>query len=80
MLIPRQDFMINHRRSTSFDADVGCRLKQRREDLGMSQERLAELYGLSFQQVQKYERGLNRVGASRLFQLCDVLSVDPSFY
>jgi len=72
--------MINHRRSTCFDADVGCRLKQRREDLGMSQERLAELYGLSFQQVQKYERGLNRVGASRLFQLCDVLSVDPSFY
>ena len=72
--------MINHRRSTSVDAYVGCRLKQRREDLGMSQERLAELLGLSFQQVQKYERGLNRVGASRLFQLCGLLSVDPSFF
>jgi transcriptional regulator with XRE-family HTH domain len=72
--------MINHRRSTSVDAYVGCRLKQRREDLGMSQERLAELLGLSFQQVQKYERGLNRVGASRLFQLCGLLGVEPSFF
>lgn len=72
--------MINHRRSTSVGAYVGCRLKQRREDLGMSQERLAELLGLSFQQVQKYERGLNRVGASRLFQLCGLLGVEPSFF
>ena len=72
--------MINHRRSTSVYAYVGCRLKQRREDLGMSQERLAELLGLSFQQVQKYERGLNRVGASRLFQLCGLLGVEPSFF
>ncbi|AMS30486.1 MAG TPA: transcriptional regulator [Hyphomonadaceae bacterium] len=80
MPTPRQGFMINHRRSTSVDAYVGCRLKQRREDLGMSQERLAELLGLSFQQVQKYERGLNRVGASRLFQLCGLLGVEPSFF
>lgn len=72
--------MSKHRRSTSVDAYVGCRLKQRREDLGMSQERLAELLGLSFQQVQKYERGMNRVGASRLFQLCGLLGVDPSFF
>ncbi|WP_290815051.1 helix-turn-helix domain-containing protein [Aquidulcibacter sp.] len=72
--------MINHRRSTSVDAYVGCRLKQRREDLGMSQERLAELLGLSFQQVQKYERGMNRIGASRLFQLCGLLGVEPSFF
>lgn len=72
--------MINHRRSTSVDAYVGCRLKQRREDLGVSQERLAELLGLSFQQVQKYERGLNRIGASRLFQLCGLLGVEPSFF
>lgn len=72
--------MSNHRRSTSVDAYVGCRLKQRREDLGLSQEKLAELLGLSFQQVQKYERGLNRVGASRLFQLCNILRVEPSFF
>ncbi|GIU67723.1 helix-turn-helix domain-containing protein [Candidatus Phycosocius spiralis] len=72
--------MINHRRSTSVDAYVGRRLKQRREDLELSQEKLSELLGLSFQQVQKYERGLNRVGASRLFQLCGILNVEPSFF
>jgi transcriptional regulator with XRE-family HTH domain len=72
--------MSNERRSTSVDAYVGRRLKQRREDLSMSQERLAEMLGISFQQVQKYERGLNRVGASRLFQLCGIMSVDSSFF
>jgi transcriptional regulator with XRE-family HTH domain len=72
--------MSNERRSTPVDAYVGRRLKQRREDLNMSQERLAEMLGISFQQVQKYERGLNRVGASRLFQLCGIMSVDSSFF
>lgn len=72
--------MSNERRSTPVDAYVGRRLKQRREDLNMSQERLAEMLGISFQQVQKYERGLNRVGASRLFQLCGIMSVDPTFF
>jgi transcriptional regulator with XRE-family HTH domain len=70
--------MSNERRSTAVDAYVGRRLKQRREDLNMSQERLAEMLGISFQQVQKYERGLNRVGASRLFQLCGIMSDRPS--
>jgi transcriptional regulator with XRE-family HTH domain len=72
--------MPNERRSTPVDAYVGRRLKQRREDMDMSQERLAELLGISFQQVQKYERGLNRVGASRLFQLCGIMGVDSSFF
>jgi transcriptional regulator with XRE-family HTH domain len=72
--------MPNERRSTPVDAYVGRRLKQRREDLSMSQERLAEMLGISFQQVQKYERGLNRVGASRLFQLCSILGVESSFF
>jgi transcriptional regulator with XRE-family HTH domain len=72
--------MSNERRSTPVDAYVGRRLKQRREDLNMSQERLAEMLGISFQQVQKYERGLNRVGASRLFQLCGIMSVDSTFF
>lgn len=72
--------MSNERRSTPIDAYVGRRVKQRREDLNMSQERLAEMLGISFQQVQKYERGLNRVGASRLFQLCGIMSVDPNFF
>lgn len=72
--------MSNERRSTPVDAYVGRRLKQRREDLNMSQERLAEMLGISFQQVQKYERGLNRVGASRLFQLCGIMAVDSTFF
>jgi transcriptional regulator with XRE-family HTH domain len=72
--------MSNERRSTPVDAYVGRRLKQRREDLTLSQERLAEMLGISFQQVQKYERGLNRVGASRLFQLCSIMGVESSFF
>lgn len=72
--------MSTERRSTAVDAYVGRRLKQRREALGMSQDSLAELLGISFQQVQKYERGLNRVGASRLFQLCGVLDVPSGYF
>jgi transcriptional regulator with XRE-family HTH domain len=68
------------RRSTPVDAYVGRRLKQQREALKMSQERLAEMLGISFQQVQKYERGMNRVGASRLFQLCGVLGVEVAYF
>ena len=51
------------------DVHVGRRLRLRRTLLGMSQERLGELLGLTFQQVQKYERGANRIGSSRLFEL-----------
>jgi transcriptional regulator with XRE-family HTH domain len=72
--------MSNERRSTPIDAYVGRRLKQRREGMGMSQDRLGELLGISFQQVQKYERGQNRVGASRLFQLCGILGVEAGFF
>ena len=72
--------MSNERRSTPVDAYVGRRIKQRREDMKMSQERLADMMGISFQQVQKYERGLNRVGASRLFQLCGIMGVESTFF
>lgn len=48
--------------------------------MGLSQERLAEQIGVTFQQVQKYEKGLNRIGASRLQRIADVLSVSPSFF
>ena len=51
------------------DVHVGSRIRLRRTLLGMSQERLGEAIGLTFQQVQKYERGANRVGSSRLFDL-----------
>ena len=62
------------------DVHVGSRIRLRRTLLGMSQERLAEAIGLTFQQVQKYERGANRVGSSRLFDLSRVLDVTVSYF
>src|SRR5271168_1720454 len=62
------------------DIHVGSRVRLRRTLLGMSQEKLGEAIGLTFQQVQKYERGANRVGASRLYDLSRVLDVPVSFF
>src|SRR6476646_3891618 len=62
------------------DVRVGVRLRLRRNMLGLSQEKLGEAIGLTFQQVQKYERGANRIGASRLHELSRVLDVPISFF
>ncbi|MEO1250121.1 MAG: helix-turn-helix transcriptional regulator [Pseudomonadota bacterium] len=62
------------------DTHVGGRIKLRRNILGMSQEKLGKAIGLTFQQVQKYEKGTNRVGASRLFELSQVLGVPVSYF
>jgi transcriptional regulator with XRE-family HTH domain len=62
------------------DVQVGARLRLRRRMLGLSQEKLGEMIGLTFQQVQKYERGANRIGASRLHKLSEVLDVPVSFF
>ena len=62
------------------DMYVGSRVRLRRTLKGMSQQRLAEALGLTFQQIQKYERGVNRIGSSRLFELSEVLDVPPSFF
>lgn len=62
------------------DVHVGKRLRLRRTLLGMSQERLGELLGLTFQQIQKYERGVNRIGSSRLYELGQILDVPVSFF
>jgi transcriptional regulator with XRE-family HTH domain len=62
------------------DIHVGHRLRLRRTLLGMSQERLAHLLGLTFQQIQKYERGVNRIGSSRLYELGQILHVPVSFF
>ena len=67
-------------RPSPIDVHVGTRIRLRRTLLGMSQERLGDSLGLTFQQVQKYERGVNRVGASRLFDLSRVLDVPISFF
>jgi transcriptional regulator with XRE-family HTH domain len=67
-------------RPSPIDVHVGSRIRLRRTLLGMSQERLGDALGLTFQQVQKYERGVNRVGASRLFDISRVLDVPISFF
>src|SRR5438128_310582 len=62
------------------DKHVGSRVRMRRVLIGMSQERLGDALGLTFQQVQKYEKGTNRIGASRLQQIAGVLEVSPAFF
>jgi transcriptional regulator with XRE-family HTH domain len=62
------------------DRYVGSRVRMRRVILGMSQEKLGEALGLTFQQVQKYEKGANRIGASRLQQISRTLDVPPAFF
>ena len=62
------------------DVHVGKRLRLRRTMLGFSQEKLGEAIGLTFQQVQKYERGTNRIGSSRLFDLSRVLDVEVGYF
>lgn len=62
------------------DVHVGGRVRLRRTLLGLSQEKLGEAIGLTFQQVQKYERGANRIGASRLWDLSRVLEVPVSYF
>jgi transcriptional regulator with XRE-family HTH domain len=62
------------------DKHVGSRLRMRRKMLAMSQEKLGAALGLTFQQVQKYERGANRIGASRLQQLSHILQVPVEFF
>jgi transcriptional regulator with XRE-family HTH domain len=62
------------------DVLVGTWLRLRRNTLGLSQERLGEAIGLTFKQVQKYERGANRIGASRLHELSQVLNIPVSFF
>lgn len=68
------------RRPNPVDIHVGSRVRLRRMLLGMSQEKLGEHLGLTFQQIQKYEKGVNRIGASRLFDLSRILNVPVQFF
>ena len=72
--------MPNQRSANSVDWHVGSRLRLRRLELGMSQEKLADSLGITFQQVQKYERGTNRIGASRLHQIAIALQVPITYF
>jgi len=62
------------------DVHVGKRIRQRRWLTGMTQQKLAELVGIKFQQIQKYETGANRVSASRLWDIADALEVPVAFF
>jgi transcriptional regulator with XRE-family HTH domain len=62
------------------DVEVGNRIRLRRQLLRMSQEKLGEGLGITFQQIQKYEKGTNRVGASRLHAIAKILDVPPSYF
>jgi transcriptional regulator with XRE-family HTH domain len=68
------------RGATPVDAHIGQKIRTRRNLLGLSQTDLADAAGITFQQIQKYEKGANRVGASRLQQFSDALGVPPSYF
>jgi transcriptional regulator with XRE-family HTH domain len=68
------------KQANPIDAQVGNRVRIRRMLIGMSQERLGDLLGLTFQQVQKYEKGVNRIGAGRLYEVSRILGVPIDFF
>jgi len=72
--------IISKRSGNPVDRHIGLRIRSRRLALGKSQEWLGNKLGLTFQQVQKYENGVNRVGGSRMVQIAGALQTDPSFF
>lgn len=72
--------MVDKKKPNPIDSHVGSRVRLRRMMLGMSQEKLGERLGITFQQIQKYEKGSNRIGASRLQHIASVLTVPVSFF
>lgn len=68
------------KQANPIDAQVGNRVRLRRMLVGISQEKLGEMLGLTFQQVQKYEKGVNRIGAGRLYQVAHILGVPIGYF
>ena len=66
--------------ATDIDLHLGKRLRRRRRLLGLTQQQLADLIGVTYQQAHKYERGINRVSAGRLFEVAQVLSVPVNYF
>jgi transcriptional regulator with XRE-family HTH domain len=71
---------VSKKSASEIDKHVGNRVRMRRMLVGMSQEKLGEALGITFQQVQKYEKGTNRIGASRLHHIASILGVDVEFF
>jgi transcriptional regulator with XRE-family HTH domain len=80
LLIDGAPTMASKKQPNPIDIHVGSRVRLRRMMLGMSQEKLGESLGITFQQIQKYEKGTNRIGASRIQHISRVLSVPVSFF
>ena len=76
----KQDNNNQEKSPNPIDIFVGNRIRIRRNFLGMSQEKLAALLGIAFQQIQKYEKGINRVGASRLWDISNILRTEISYF
>jgi transcriptional regulator with XRE-family HTH domain len=72
--------MTEQRAANAVDRHIGAKLRRRRLEIGMSQEKLAELLGLTFQQIQKYEKGVNRIAASRLYDMTRALDVSVVYF
>src|SRR5579863_3439216 len=72
--------VVPKKQANPVDAQVGSRVRIRRMLIGMSQEKLGDLLGLTFQQVQKYEKGVNRIGAGRLYEIARILGVPIEFF
>jgi transcriptional regulator with XRE-family HTH domain len=72
--------IVSDRLPSAIDRHVASRVLLRRQEAGLTQQMVAETLGITFQQVQKYERGMNRVGASRLQQISDALGVSPFYF
>lgn len=75
---PKSDKPLN--RATDTDRHVGSRIRERRIMLGLSQQQMADMIGVTYQQAHKYERGINRISAGRLFEIAQVLGVPVSYF
>jgi len=76
----KKKIIMPKKQANPIDVQVGNRVRIRRMLIGMSQERLGDLLGLTFQQVQKYEKGVNRIGAGRLYEVARILNVPVDFF
>ena len=72
--------MVDNKLPSEIDRIVGQRIRWRRKELRLTQDKLGDLLGLTFQQVQKYEKGINRISAGRLFELSNVLDVPITYF
>ena len=72
--------MVSSQRANAADKHVGARIRERRTMLGLSQQQLAKMIGVTYQQAHKYERGLNRISAGRLYDIAQVLGVPISWF